>query len=288
MINRSSVALGNFDGLHIGHMKVLQSALSSSGDGVVPFVLLFDCHPQKIIKGTEPPCIMTNDDRNSMLREMGFEIMTVSFEEVHDMTPEEFVGTILCDTLHAKNVCCGYNYRFGKNGSGNIDELQRLCKKYSVEVEVSEEQTVDGEAVSSTRIRKLIEQGDVERAERLLGRPFSYSFEVIHGNKNGRLLGFPTANQVFPDGFAVPKYGVYASRTTVDEKVFCSITNIGIRPTLEDDTLLSETNIIGFDGDIYGEKIKVELLRFIRPERKFNSLEEVFSQVREDIKCAIE
>lgn len=288
MINRSSVALGNFDGLHIGHMKVLQSALSSSGDGVVPFVLLFDCHPQKIINGTEPPCIMTNDDRNSTLREMGFEIMTVSFEEIHDMMPEEFVRTILCDTLHAKNVCCGYNYRFGKNGSGNSEKLSTLCERYGIKVVVSEEQTVDGEAVSSTRIRKLLSDGDMPSVQKLLGRPFSYSFQVIHGNKNGRLLGFPTANQVFPDGFAVPKYGVYASRTTVDGKVFSSITNIGIRPTLEDDTLLSETNIIGFDGDIYGEKIKVELLRFIRPERKFNSLEEVFSQVREDIKCATE
>lgn len=287
MKSGSSVALGTFDGLHKGHMKVLESALSSSRDGVVPFVLLFDCHPQKILKGTEPLCIMTDSDRNDFLREMGFEIETVSFEELHNMSPEDFVKDILCDRLHAKTVCCGYNYRFGKGGCGDSEELSKLCEKYGIKAVICDAQTVDGEPVSSTLIRKLISNGDMKKAEKLLGRPFSYTLEVIHGQQKGRLLGFPTANQAFPENFAVPKYGVYASRTTVDGEVFKSITNIGIRPTLTDDTLLSETHILGFNGDLYGEKIKIQLLHFIRNERKFNSLKEVFNQVREDIKIAI-
>ena len=138
-----------------------------------------------------------------------------------------------------------------------------------------------------TLIRKLISDGDMKKAEKLLGRPFSYTLEVIHGQQKGRLLGFPTANQIFPDNFAIPKYGVYSSKTTIDGKIFKSITNIGIRPTITDDTLLSETHIIGFNDDLYGQYIKVELLSFIREERKFNSLNEVFNQVREDIKVAI-
>ena len=287
-MKKSSVALGNFDGLHMGHMKVLKSALSSSGDGVVPYVLLFDCHPQKIIKGAEPPYVMTRDDRDDSLRKMGFTIMTVPFTQVRNLSPEEFVKDILVGKLNAKTVCCGYNYRFGKDGTGTAQLLTELCIKHGIETVVSNEQLIDGETVSSTRIRRLLSEGDVEGAEKLLGRPFSYAFEVVKGNQNGRRLGFPTANQVFPEGFAVPKYGVYASKTTVDGKEYRSITNIGIRPTLVDDTLLSETNIIGFDGDLYGRKIKVELSRFIRPERKFKNLEEVFSQVREDIKYALQ
>ena len=228
MKSGSSVALGTFDGLHKGHMKVLESALSSSGDGVVPFVLLFDCPPQKILSGAEPPCIMTDSDRNDFLREMGFQIKTVSFEELHNMSPEDFVKDILHDRLFAKTVCCGYNYRFGKGGCGDSEELSKLCKKYGIETVICDEQTVDGEPVSSTLIRKLISDGNMKKAEKLLGRPFSYTLEVIHGQQKGRLLGFPTANQIFPENFAIPKYGVYSSKTTIDGKIFKSITNIGI------------------------------------------------------------
>lgn len=288
MANKTSVALGYFDGLHKGHMKILHSALSSSGDGVEPFVLLFDCHPQTVIGKTAPSSIMTKDDRDSLLSEMGFHILTIPFTDIREMSAKEFVEEILFRKLNAKTVCCGFNYRFGKNASGDSKTLSELCKNYGIETIVESEQTVDGETVSSTKIRSLIEDGNITLVNKLLGRPFGYTLEVIHGNKNGRLLGFPTANQAFPENFTVPKYGVYASKTTVDGKIYRSITNIGIRPTLSDDTLLSETHIIGFDRDLYGEKIKVELLKFIRSERKFNSLEEVFTQVREDIKLASE
>jgi len=286
MANKTSVALGYFDGLHKGHMKILHSALSSSGDGVEPYVLLFDRHPQTVVGKTGPSSIMTKDDRDSILSGMGFKIITLPFEDIHKMSPEEFVEEILFKKLNAKTVCCGFNYRFGKNASGDSKTLSELCKNFGIETVVESEQRVDGETVSSTKIRSLIEDGNITLVNKLLGRPFGYTLEVIHGNKNGRLLGFPTVNQAFPENFTVPKYGVYASNTTVDGKIYRSITNIGIRPTLSDDTLLSETHIIGFDRDLYGEKIKVELLKFIRSERKFNSLEEVFTQVKEDIKIA--
>ncbi len=284
--NESSVALGSFDGLHAGHQSVLQTALSFQKDGLLPLCLLFDVHPQTVLRGAAPPLLMLPDARDARLREMGFSLQTISFADVCNMEPEAFVREVLRDTLHARAVCCGYNYRFGRGGAGDADCLRRLCERYGIRPCVCPPVEVAGEAVSSTRIRALLEAGDPETAAKLLTRPFALTETVVHGAENGRLYGYPTINQRLPSGLVTPKFGVYVSRTLVDGEWHDSLTNIGVRPTLPDDTPVCETHILGVDRTLYGDRITVALMRYLRAEKKFTSLEEVFRQVRLDLDAA--
>ena len=286
MTERTSVALGSFDGLHAGHRSVLQKCLSDRSDGLLPVALLFDRHPLEVLRGAAPPLLMTCEMRDALLREMGFALRTVSFADVCDLEPEQFVRVVLCESLHASAVSCGYNYRFGKGGAASADDLRALCARQGIAVHVADPVESGGAPVSSTRIRTLLEQGRPDAAAELLTRPFTFTETVRHGNENGRRLGYPTINQQLPAQLVVPKYGVYASRTQVDGVWYDSITNIGIRPTLADDTPGCETHILGCGGMLYGQRITVSLLRYVRPERRFDSLEAVFRQVRDDVAAA--
>ncbi|MBQ7542186.1 MAG: riboflavin biosynthesis protein RibF [Clostridia bacterium] len=285
-MERTSVALGSFDGLHAGHQSVLQSALSDMSDGLLPVVLLFDAHPQKVLRGSAPPLLMAESQRDALLRQMGFSLRTVVFSEVCAMEPAQFVREILRETLHAATVSCGYNYRFGKGGQANANELRRLCAREGITTHICAPVEYGGVTVSSTRIRTLLENGEADKAAELLTRPFTFTETVRHGDENGRRLGFPTINQPLPPQLVTPKFGVYASRTMIDGVWRDSITNIGVRPTLPDDTPGCETHILGFDGVLYGQQIPVGLLRYVRPERRFRDLEEVFRQVRLDVETA--
>ena len=264
----------------------MQNALSSADGGLLPYVLLFDVHPQTVLCGETPPLLLSTEHRDDLLRQMGFSMHTVSFAAIHDMEPEQFVREILCDAMHAGAVSCGYNYRFGKNGRGDASLLQALCASWGIRVCVSEPVRFAGKPISSTRIRRAVESGEIADANAMLGRSFSFTAQVLHGNARGRELGFPTINQKLPRGLVVPKFGVYASEVCVDGKMYRGITNIGVRPTIPDTAVISETNILDFSGDLYGETLTVSLTRFIRPERKFTDLEAVFTQVRKDIKTA--
>lgn len=281
-----SVALGSFDGLHAGHQSVLQSALSSREDGLLPLCLLFDVHPLSVLRGSSPPLLMQPEERDARLRAMGFSLRTVCFAEICNMEPETFVRDVLCDRLRAAAVSCGYNYRFGKNGVGDADCLRRLCERYGVRCSVCPPVETGGEAVSSTRIRVLLEAGKPEEAAQLLTRPFSFTETVVHGAENGRLYGYPTINQCLPQGLVTPKFGVYVSKTLVDGVWYDSLTNIGTRPTLPDRVPVCETHILGVDRTLYGDRITVALLRYLRSEKKFASLEEVFRQVKRDLEAA--
>lgn len=283
---KTSVALGSFDGLHPGHQSVLKSALSLAGDGVTPYALLFDVHPLAVLRGAAPPLLLTDAQRDAMLRAMGFDLYTVSFAAVHDMTPEDFFEQVLCGQMCAGALSCGYNYRFGRDGSGDVELLRHLCAQSGVRLYVSEPVLFDGEPISSTRIRAAVESGDAQTAAALLGRPFSVAGEVIHGLENGRLLGYPTANQALPEGLVTPRFGVYASHLFWKGRRFDAITDIGVRPTLPDGTPGAETHILGMETDLYGQQIEVFLDRFLRPERKFGSLREVFDQVARDVRDA--
>lgn len=284
--NETSVALGSFDGLHAGHQSVLQSALSFREDGLLPVVLLFDVHPQTVLRGFSPPLLMLPGERDAQLRGMGFSVRTVSFAQIHDMEPEAFVRTVLCETLHASAVSCGYNYRFGKGGAGDAECLRKLCADNGVRCRVCPPVEMDGEAVSSTRIRALLESGACEEAAKLLTRPFSFTGTVVHGAENGRQYGYPTINQRLCAELVTPKFGVYVSRTLVDGVWHDSLTNIGVRPTLPDRAPVCETHILGVDETLYDREITVSLVRYLRAERKFQSLEEVFRQVRLDLDAA--
>lgn len=284
---KTSVALGNFDGLHKGHLAVINEAVMEKHNGLLPCILTFDSHPQKTLRGSAPKKIMTRSLCEKTAKELGCETVRISFEDVRNMSPEEFFNKILIKKLNVGFVSCGFNYRFGKNGVGNADTLRSLCKNAGIGFSCVGEVLYNDEPISSTRIRYAIENGDIENANNMLGRLFAYDFEVVHGDGIGKkIIGFPTINQLFPEWHVVPKNGVYVSATEIDGRLYPSMTNIGKRPTVKGDELRSETCIIGFSGDLYGTFPEVKLIKLIRTEKKFPSLESLSEQLKNDSETA--
>ena len=226
---------------------------------------------------------MTAEDREKIISAYGLQSYTVSFQRIRNFSPERFVNEILMDELHVQAVVCGYNYRFGKNACGDAQTMRELCEKYSLQCTVVGEVDCENSAVSSTAIRKALENGEITRANHMLGREWGFCAKVIHGDARGRQWGFPTINQKIPEGLVVPKFGVYASKVQVDGKEYLGVTNIGKRPTVGTDEIVSETNILDFDGDIYDKTVRLKLTDFIRPEKKFESFNELAAQVKSDI-----
>jgi riboflavin kinase/FMN adenylyltransferase len=220
--------------------------------------------------------------RDELIAQTGAGRRIVSFREVRDMSCREFFEKILIEKLNAGGVCCGWNYRFGKNNEGGIDELRALCTEYGVELMITPPVDLDGKPVSSTRIRQAVENGDIPLANAMLGREFRYKLTVVDGQHRGRLIGAPTINQRFEDGFVIPRKGVYASATLVDGVLYPSVTNIGLRPSFENEDFRSETCILGFSGNLYGQEIEVRLLEYLRDEIKFGSVEELSAQIKAD------
>ncbi len=287
-MNKIALALGTFDGLHKGHLQVLKTTQEFALQGFVPAVLMFDCHPLKAVKGFSPPLLITQEDKEDFVKRKGLLPVPIKFDEIRQLSPEEFVTEILIKKFNAGAVISGENFHFGKAGAGNSKILAELCTKYDIIYKQAENIYYDNELVSSTRIRKALENGEIEKANEMLGRKFSYDFLVVEGNKIGKkYFGFPTINQHFPDDFVELKHGVYASQTKVDGKIYPSVTNFGCHPTIGGDKVLSETCILGFDGNLYNRRIKVELLLFLRGEKKFNSKEELKEQIDKDSKLAI-
>lgn len=284
--NKRAVALGFFDGLHTAHMAVLKKALEQKKNGLVPAILIFDRHPVEVITGREVKRLMTDSKRDEMLLGMGFEIVRCKFGEIKDMSPAQFVEDVLEKKLNAGFVCCGFNYRFGKNGEGSGDMLRSLCAEKGIETDVCGEIRVNGKTVCSTAIREAASQGDMETVRLMLGRPLEFCTSVFSGDKRGRLLGAPTANQYLPENFVIPRFGVYASVVELDGKFYPAVTNIGNRPTFDGVSLRSETFIIGFSGDLYGRFIDVKLYAFIRSEMKFASFDELKEQIALDAREA--
>lgn len=282
----NAVALGSFDGLHLGHRAVLELALSFKAEGLEPCALVFDKHPLSVIGKGAPPELMTAEHRDKMLENMGITVKKISFARIADMSAEEFFDEILIGELHAGAVCCGYNYRFAKSAAADADTLKAMCLTRKIKCAVANETDFEGNAVSSTRIRTALANGDIENANAMLGREFSYDFTVVSGDRRGRLIGAPTINQHFPDGFIVPKFGVYAAAVPIDGVLHAAVTNIGRRPSFTCDDLRSETCIMDFSGDLYGKNIEVRLLKYLRPERVFNSLDALGEQISADAETA--
>lgn len=275
-----AAALGSFDGLHLGHRQVIGNTLSVPG--LRPAVITFQQNPSVSLQKKPVPLLTTNEQKLALLEEMGVEVVyLLSFEQIRDMEPEDFVEA-LYRVCRVRARSCGFNFRFGKNGRGEAGLLKELCREKGIELSVTPPVSVAGETVSSTRIRACLEQGDVQQAGQLLGRPFGYDFEVTHGRQLGRTWGTPTINQPFPAGYVLPRFGVYASLVEVEGQKYYGVTNIGVKPTVGSDCALSETWIPEFSGDLYGKKVPVELLDFIRPERKFDSLEQLKNEILEN------
>ena len=279
---KRAVALGNFDGLHSGHTAVIEKAKSLAQRGFTPCVLLLDPLPCNVEGFTPHKALITDSEKEKLLSEMGVEVVKIDFLKIKDYEPVRFFEDIIIKELNAGAVSCGFNYRFGKDGKGDSALLQSLCKAADIAFCVSEAVEYEGLPISSTRIRNALENGEIEKANAMLGRSFGYTLRVVHGDKIGRLLDCPTINQLFPEELIVPKYGVYSSEAEIDGKWLRSVTNIGRRPSFENDEQRSETHIIGFNGDLYGQLVEVRLLSYKRGEKKFSSLDELKEQLSKD------
>ncbi len=274
-----AVALGLFDGVHLGHRRVLASALG--GEGLTAAVLSFGAEAAAL--KTDAVTLCSQAQTAALLETIGIdEWLQADFAAYRELSPEAFVEQVLVRQLDAKRVCCGFNFRFGKGGKGDASMLCALCEARGIEVCIAKELCDGAQTVSSDRIRRLIERGEVGEASRLLGHPFVIDSEVSHGQALGRLLGSPTANQVLPDGFVRPRFGVYMSTAVIDGKTYYGVTNIGVRPTVGAEQPLAETWFDGFSGDLYGRPLPLVLTRFLREEQKFSSVEALKEQILAD------
>ena len=283
------VAIGCFDGVHLGHSKLVRKAKKIADEKALPAVIWsFSEPPKNHFNPSSTPILTTVDEKRKLMKEEGADIfICVRFDSnVASLSPEDFFNTILVKRLKAAHVVCGFNYRFGKNGIGNTKLLSKLCKKSGIGFTCVQPVTVGGITVSSSEIRTALEKGEIEFANSLLGRAFSIKEKVIDGQHLGRTLGFPTINQDMPPHKATPAYGVYLSKISCGRLCRYGITNVGIRPTVGSDRLYAETNIFDYSGNLYEKKVKVELLKFIRPEKKFANLSELTQQVKHDIETA--
>ncbi len=280
-----AVALGVFDGLHIGHRAVLSAVcghlspypLRATGLSIVG-----------VPKGDTARLIIPAREEQ-LLETLGTdEWIEVPFADICDWSPERFVRELLHEQLHTKLVACGYNFRFGKDGKGDADTLRALCVPLGIAVAEVPPVERDGAPISSTRVRAAVEVGDMQTAMQLLGRPFAVELPVVNGDHRGRRWGMPTLNQVLPDGYAVPRYGVYASLVMVGDRQYRAVTNIGVHPTVGGvPKPQAETWIQGFDGELYGHTVQVMLIRFLREERRFDTVDELTAQIKADAETAL-
>lgn len=285
------VALGNFDGIHLGHRAIIENCiLSAKQAGLVSLVWSFRRHPEHIMKGSfSSGSILSLADKVATLKKIGIDqIVLEDFERVRDLSPEDFCEQILLGELYARKVFCGFNFRFGKNGGGDASFLRKYLAKKGVEVVIADPVCRGGETISSTRIRGLLTRGEMEEAALLLNRPYSIAFPVLHGKHLGTTIGFPTLNQAFPGEYVIPRKGVYAVRVSFDGLVYFGVCNVGSRPTVDrDEKIIAETHLFDFSGDLYGKTVRVEFFHFLRPEKQFSSLEELKKQIAQDRENAL-
>lgn len=273
-----ALALGTFDGLHLGHMAVIRQAKAAAQTlGLAPAVFTFSQSP------SGSPAVVTARDKRLLLESAGIARMyPADFSSLKDMDAEAFVLNVLFSSLNARQLSCGSDFRFGRGAAGDTALLAGLCQSRGVSLSIVPPVNLEGQKVSSTRIRQAVEAGDIPRANRLLGRPFGFSLEVIHGNHIGTGLGTPTINQALPGNFVLPRFGVYAAWCRIGGKYYYGVCNIGVKPTVGSDRVLAETWMPDFSGDLYGKRVRLFLLDFIRPERKFSSLDELKKEIRQN------
>ncbi|MDE6592058.1 MAG: riboflavin biosynthesis protein RibF [Oscillospiraceae bacterium] len=289
----TAVALGVFDGVHLGHRAVIGAAReyavkSSACENVIaPAVCTFKTATINT-KGADFLPIFGEEKKLGLLVGEGVKfVYNPDFALVRDMSAEEFVRDILKKKLRARAAVCGRDFRLGKNAACGVTELEEICKGFGITLIAAEDVRLEGEKISSARLRRLILQGDITAANRLLGVNYSVDGEIVTGNKFGRQLNFPTANQVIEPGTVCPKFGVYVSRAMIDGREIKGITNIGVKPTVGyEGTPLAETHFLGFSGDLYGRKLSVELLSFLRPEQRFTGADELKNRICRDIEEA--
>ena len=275
-------ALGFFDGVHLGHQALLSGCRTlARQNGCSAGVVTFASHPDTLVRGNTPRLINSPKDREWLLREKNrMEIVvTLPFDAAMRSMPWENFLDMLRMHYDAAGFVCGEDFRFGHLGAGNAKTLQEYCNRENIPCAVVPDQMVDGVRVSSTYIRQQLETGDMATAVKFLGHPHVLSGTVVHGKALGRKLGIPTANLLLPEGLAIPRFGVYACSCLVEGKRYPAVTNIGTRPTVSGSGITVEPWILDYSGDLYGREITLEFHYFLRPEKKFASLEDLTAEI---------
>lgn len=283
------IALGNFDGLHLGHQCIIKQLIKmSKAKNCHPSVLLFKEHTKTALEKKEFKSLTKLEDKIELLNSMGINnIFLIDFNNIKNLSPDEFLNN-LKNELNIVGIVVGNDYKFGKAASGNIEYLKKFCELNNICLNTLEQVQLGETPIKSTNIRNLIQIGNVRDASTLLGRPYQISGTVTHGYHRGRLLGFPTANTSDLNGYILPKEGVYLTKTRIIDlnEEYYSLSFVGKNVTFNENEIKIETYILDYNGDVYGKKIAIKFLDFIRDNIKFNSTEELVSQIFKDTENA--
>ena len=283
---KTIITLGTFDGVHLGHKKIIERLLQSSSQDEESLVLTFYPHPRMVLQeASDIKLLNTIEERSHLLEKAGLQNLIIHpFDQAFSrLTAEEFVKNILVDIFNIKKIIIGHDHRFGRNRTANIDDLIVFGQEYGFEVEQISAQEIDEVSISSTKIRNALHEGKILLANEYLGYPYFFTGTVVHGKKLGRTIGFPTANLEIEENYKlIPAYGVYAVECMVENQNVNGMLNIGIKPTFEGESASIEVHLFDFDGDLYDKKIKVALRKHIREEQKFSSVDDLKSQLKKD------
>lgn len=284
---KRAIALGFFDGVHIGHAALLRKTVQRAEEtGAMPSVLSFDVHPDTLVFGSDVPLINSAIGREGLIRR-NFGIDNVVFlhfsRRVMHMDWRDFAAELI-DGLNVGWVVVGHDFCFGDRGAGTAEKLREYCAERSVGCDIIPAVTLDGRVVSSTYIRTLIAAGDIEQANRYLGHPHTLEDTVHSGYHLGAKMGAPTINMHIPTGVIVPKYGVYAAKVILEDgSKYCAVTNVGVRPTVSEENKVSvESHLLDYSGNLYGRQARVEFYKFLRPEQKFSGVDALAAQISRD------
>lgn len=284
--DNNAIALGNFDGVHRGHQKLLKRMVDKGKEiGLNTSVLVFENHTKEVIIGKKQDLLTSSEQRNQLITDLGVDkLFSLLFDKnIMSLSPEEFVKDILLDLLNVKGIFIGTDYRFGYKAQGDAELLRSIGSKYNIYVEIIEPLNIDNEIVSSTRIRKLIKEANFEEAGRLLGRNYSIMGRIVPGKKIGRKLGFPTANIKPVTNYCLPKNGVYDTDAIVNSVKYKSASSIGFNPTFKESTLKIESHLLDFSGSLYGEKIELIFHKYLREELAFPDWDSLIKQMSQDV-----
>jgi riboflavin kinase/FMN adenylyltransferase len=279
------LALGNFDGLHRGHLKIIERVRRGAAEhGGTPMAMTFDPHPPRVVRPDKaPPLLMTKTQRLEALHRAGIAcVAVVRFtHELSEWAPETFVRTVLADWLRVSEVWVGANFLFGHGRSGNFSLLRTLGQQHGFRADKIDPVRYKDFVVSSTRIRRLVTEARMDEAGALLGHPYYLDGTIVEGRKRGQTIGFPTANMV-TDNELIPPHGVYATTTTIDGVVHAGMTNIGVRPTFNENEPTIETHLLRYSGDLYGRRVRLSFVQRLRDERRFDSIDALRAQIEAD------
>lgn len=285
-LSNTAIAVGKFDGIHLGHQSVLQELLKQRSVGLQSVVVTFDRSPRTITQQETESSLLTEQERYLVYEQMGIDAVVVLpvQQSLLQMPAEEFLEQVLCRQLGMKYIVAGSDFCFGQNRTGNTAFLKQMAEKFGYRVAVLEKLQKNARDISSTYIKQLLKLGKMKEIAQLLGHPYTIVGKVVYGNQLGRTVGMPTINLLPEPVKLLPPNGVYAARVHLQDRVYSGITNIGYKPTVARKQIMGvEMHIFDYSGNAYGEIVSMELLQFVRPERKFPNLEAVKKQVDQDI-----